>query len=489
MPEVVTDPFLLEQLGAPSAPSVSAPGKVTDPALLEQLAQAPSSIPSPKWSEVPSGMPRGALKSLGKYASDYAHAFTDPAGTLNALSGTILGGLQYAHLAPGESGKPYARAIAQDYIDTYGGLPQIKRTLRDDPLRPIGDLATLLSAGSLGAARFPATLGRAAAISKAIDPVTLASRAIKPVAGAATHALGLAGADVPTIMREYEVARVGNPAQRQLANAERSALPYVSPIPLSHGLGVYGLHYLGLPKEFTIPIGAAIGLSRQDRLMRAGAHRAGLLERNAPLPRSGGVFGRYSDTETPELGQPELSPPIRQSGGRIEDIGDDPLHIAHRVLDAYRSRSGGRIASKRTKSETHYREHGGSRRCELCAMFREPAQCTRVRGHISPRATCDLFELKARNRQEGGGVSGDEESLRSEALTAARSPTPVSFGRLAGESPRFSLPEDPITAAERASERYGVHPRPSHLVSGLDAAIASALTRPIRMFSASEWGV
>lgn len=71
--------------------------------------------------------------------------------------------------------------IGQALQDAYGSVEAIEQTLETDPVRVVGDLATILSGGSLAPVRGAATAGK---IGRTIDPINLAVQGAKaPLAG------------------------------------------------------------------------------------------------------------------------------------------------------------------------------------------------------------------------------------------------------------------------------------------------------------------
>jgi hypothetical protein len=54
------------------------------------------------------------------------------------------------------------------------------------------------------------------------------------------------------------------------------------------------------------------------------------------------------------------------------------------------------VARKAPKVEVRYRPAVPltGRRCATCTMFRPPAGCTAVRGHIFARGDCDLYKAR-----------------------------------------------------------------------------------------------
>jgi len=57
------------------------------------------------------------------------------------------------------------------------------------------------------------------------------------------------------------------------------------------------------------------------------------------------------------------------------------------------------MAEKATKATANYRKGSPSKHCGLCSMFRPPADCTAVKGDISPTDLCDYFR-RAFSRHE-----------------------------------------------------------------------------------------
>lgn len=49
---------------------------------------------------------------------------------------------------------------------------------------------------------------------------------------------------------------------------------------------------------------------------------------------------------------------------------------------------------KKSKSEADYLATSPTRHCEDCSMFREPARCTLVEGHIYRDGSCKFWEPK-----------------------------------------------------------------------------------------------
>ena len=76
-----------------------------------------------------------------------------------------LGGVQ--KLIPGEQGsEQYADAMGQFVKDRFGGVENIKKTIAEDPVGLLGDVAGLLTGGGMAAAKGAGLAGKAGKISK-----------------------------------------------------------------------------------------------------------------------------------------------------------------------------------------------------------------------------------------------------------------------------------------------------------------------------------
>lgn len=142
--------------------------------------------------------------SAAKFAKDMVYPVTNPLDTLGAFRDLALGLASY--VLPGvelESEKS-VDALAKFFADRYGSVEDLKRTIAEDPVGVLGDASTILTLGSVGAARVPGKIGQLAPVldkaAAAIDPVRLATKVPADVAGKAAAALpGLTsgvGADV-----------------------------------------------------------------------------------------------------------------------------------------------------------------------------------------------------------------------------------------------------------------------------------------------------
>ena len=84
---------------------------------------------------------------------------------------------------------------------------------------------------------------------------------------------------------------------------------------------------------------------------------------------------------------------VRDAGGR---------RVISKFIEMVRRRDAEGHAedgpAKLSKAAADYRQGEPNRRCGLCTMFERPNGCTAVKGEISPKALCDLFEVKRCHR-------------------------------------------------------------------------------------------
>jgi hypothetical protein len=184
-------------------------------------------------ADVPAMAAENLVPSAKRFASDIAHAATDPVGTGKALLNVVTGTAE--KLVPGEqSHEGYADAVGQFFMERYGGIDNLKRTMAKDPVGFLADMATVLTGGQLALARAPGMagqIGRAAGTtSRAIDPINASLKAAgavgRGIGQAASSAVGVAtgtgGAPLRTAAR---AGLHGGEAARALRENMRGAAP------------------------------------------------------------------------------------------------------------------------------------------------------------------------------------------------------------------------------------------------------------------------
>ncbi|MEI9405913.1 hypothetical protein [Mesorhizobium argentiipisi] len=148
--------------------SASAPGAAAHP-------QTPMTA-----ADVLSGAVQNFLPSAGQFAQDIAQPILHPIQTAQNL-GDIAGGVA-AKAGIGDHDQHSADAVGQFFAGRYGGFENVKKTMATDPVGFLSDVATLLSGGSLAAAKAPGVLGtvaRAAGTAgEILDPVQAAGKVV-----------------------------------------------------------------------------------------------------------------------------------------------------------------------------------------------------------------------------------------------------------------------------------------------------------------------
>tara|TARA_R110002020_G_scaffold447878_1_gene660390 strand:+ start:2128 stop:3735 length:1608 start_codon:yes stop_codon:yes gene_type:complete len=133
--------------------------------------------------------PKETIARSGKqYFSDLWQVISNPIETAKSIG--QLGSSVINVIRPGEQGnEALAKAVADYYVERYGGLNNVKQTALTDPVGFVADLSVILSGGAMLPARATGTIGKYANIVKKtgdiIEPITLTSaatkKAIKPV--------------------------------------------------------------------------------------------------------------------------------------------------------------------------------------------------------------------------------------------------------------------------------------------------------------------
>ena len=196
MPDPVTDPDILNQLGD------SSPKPVADPNLLKQLDESGEQQPT-SWGEVASGAARNAIPSAIQLGKDVATPFIHPLDTAKAIGETakgfsdklankIAGEAGLEQIPEAQSSEKTADALVNHFSNRYGGLENLKQTMANDPAGFLADAATILSGGAALGARAPGVVGTiartAGTVGDIANPLTLPLKA--------TNLAGHAGAEI-----------------------------------------------------------------------------------------------------------------------------------------------------------------------------------------------------------------------------------------------------------------------------------------------------
>ena len=183
----------------------------------QQVPQAQEPTVPKTWGDVGSQ----AFSNLGssgvQYGKDTFEALSSPIDLAKNLFTIGKGAIQ--HLIPGkQADEETATAVGKFFVDRYGSVDNIKKTLANDPVGALGDMSMLVTGGGSALARTPGVIGKIGqATAKAgnfIDPATLAvkgvGKALPYVGGAAKNILGATtGVGAEVLDTAYKTGRAG----------------------------------------------------------------------------------------------------------------------------------------------------------------------------------------------------------------------------------------------------------------------------------------
>jgi hypothetical protein len=144
--------------------------------LAPHLAQSPLAPVGDRLMQTGSNILEGVgniPSSAVKYAKDVAYPVMHPQETVESLGNLGSGLLHKTPFYPGEQDdEKYPDAVGAMLSDRYGGIEEIGRTLRTDPVGALGDAAGLLT----GVGMIP-RLSKAGTLGRSIEPANLAFKA------------------------------------------------------------------------------------------------------------------------------------------------------------------------------------------------------------------------------------------------------------------------------------------------------------------------
>lgn len=155
------------------------------------------------WSDVPGQAFDHLGSSAARTAYNIVYPFLHPIDTATAFKNIGVGAYSKAKGGLGFDQDPNEKAadeahidaVGQFFVDRYGSIENLKKTLAEDPVGVMADASVVLSGGGAAAARVPGVIGKAGqAASRAgsvLDPIANAGRAVKLAGKGATEGLGL----------------------------------------------------------------------------------------------------------------------------------------------------------------------------------------------------------------------------------------------------------------------------------------------------------
>src|SRR6185436_11965461 len=99
-------------------------------------------------------------KSAAQFGSDLVQPILHPIDTAESFKNLGLGVLEKTGVMSGTEHEKYADAVGHFLADRYGGIENVKKTMREDPVGLAGDLSMFLTGGGSAAARAPGMVGR-----------------------------------------------------------------------------------------------------------------------------------------------------------------------------------------------------------------------------------------------------------------------------------------------------------------------------------------
>jgi hypothetical protein len=134
-------------------------------------------------------MVRNIPQSGKQFLEDTTAIIHSPIETLGGLGRMVLGLGGKAGIPGLDVYEENANAVGKYFADRYGGVEEFQRSLQNDPVGVVGDLATLASGGAAATARVPGAIGRGGRVLKqaaqATDPVNLGLSATRAAIGKA----------------------------------------------------------------------------------------------------------------------------------------------------------------------------------------------------------------------------------------------------------------------------------------------------------------
>jgi hypothetical protein len=190
------------------------------------------------WADVATGAVKSLGPSAGQFASDIAQPILHPIETAKTLAALGRGVLE--KIVPGDQGwsadEKTADMVGKFFLDRYGSIEGIKKTIATDPVGMLADVSMVLTGGGAVAARAPGLVGKAGRVvrtaGRVSDPLSIAGRAVKlgatkVIGPLASNLFGLStGAGAESIRGAARAGAAGGaPAEAFLSNLRGRVSP------------------------------------------------------------------------------------------------------------------------------------------------------------------------------------------------------------------------------------------------------------------------
>ena len=196
--------------------------------------------PERSWGDVAGSAVQNLIPSTGRVIGGVAEAVMSPVKTAKSLVDLGAGAIQNAlpeslvnAIGADKPSQEMASNVGQFYKQRYGSMPGFKEALATDPAGVAADAASVLTGGSLAAARVPGMSRLAEGLKRsasAVDPLANVARgagAITRGAGSTAAALlgNTTGAGSEAIKQAYSAGRVGGSKADEFSSNMRGNVP------------------------------------------------------------------------------------------------------------------------------------------------------------------------------------------------------------------------------------------------------------------------
>ena len=200
----------------------------------------PQQKPERSWGDVAGSAVQNLIPSTGRVIGGVAEAVMSPVKTAKSLVDLGAGAIQNAlpeslvnAIGADKPSQEMASNVGQFYKQRYGSMPGFKEALATDPAGVAADAASVLTGGSLAAARVPGMSRLAEGLKRsasAVDPLANVARgagAITRGAGSTAAALlgNTTGAGSEAIKQAYSAGRVGGSKADEFSSNMRGNVP------------------------------------------------------------------------------------------------------------------------------------------------------------------------------------------------------------------------------------------------------------------------
>ena len=214
--------------------------KLADYIHADQAITTKTPKPERSWGDVAGSAVQNLIPSTGRVIGGVAEAVMSPVKTAKSLVDLGAGAIQNAlpeslvnAIGADKPSQEMASNVGQFYKERYGSMPGFKEALATDPAGVAADAASVLTGGSLAAARVPGMSRLAEGLKRsasAVDPlanVARGARAITRGAGSTAAALlgNTTGAGSEAIKQAYSAGRAGGSKADEFSSNMRGNVP------------------------------------------------------------------------------------------------------------------------------------------------------------------------------------------------------------------------------------------------------------------------